>query len=376
MNKKYGLIQKLTKFVPPSIRALLREYISFTRYDLYVRAKSDLYINDPPCSDFPDSPYTLGIIKEFAHYHKVYIAACREMGISYKVLDISGTDWIHLVRESACDAFLIWPSSILTIWKEMYDDRLRIMEEELGLLIYPTYHEAWLYENKRRVRDWLEAHNIPHPNTWIYYNEDEAFDFIKNADLPIVIKSNTGASASGVYIMRNRAKAIYYIRNTFRKGIITRRRDPRDRQWGVIYIQEYIPNVKEWRMVRIGNSYFGHLKKRVGEFHSGSGAYSWSVPPRTHFDFLKKVTEVGNFSSMNVDIFETESGRLLVNELHTVFGAGFSVDQLRINDNPGRYIFDIESNKWCFEAGDFSRNMCANARIDYLINSVIPESKK
>jgi hypothetical protein len=65
---------------------------------------------------------------------------------------------------------------------------------------------------------------------------------------------------------------------------------------------------------------------------------------------------------MNVDVFETESGEFLINELQTVFGASFSVDQLRVDGEPGRFVHDAAGN-WVFEAGDFAKNMCANERV-------------
>ncbi|KKK55177.1 hypothetical protein LCGC14_3077200, partial [marine sediment metagenome] len=100
-------------------------------------------------------------------------------------------------------------------------------------------------------------------------------------------------------------------------------------------------------------------------------AWSWLDPPRPLLKMLRDVTQRGRFTSMNVDIFETEDGRLLVNELQTVFGASTPVDQLRVNDIPGRYVFDDQENEWLFEEGDFSRNACTNERIDYLVNTLL-----
>ena len=119
----------------------------------------------------------LGIVKEFAHTHASYIGACRDLGVPYKVLDLSGPDWIDIVRGCGCDAFLVSPSCELSVWKQMYDERLRVMAEDLGKTIYPTYKELWFYESKRRMCYWLQAHDMPHPRTWVFYNCDEAMEF-------------------------------------------------------------------------------------------------------------------------------------------------------------------------------------------------------
>src|SRR5438309_3428217 len=122
-------------------------------------------------------------------------------------------------------------------------------------------------------------------------------------------------------------------------------------------------------MVRIGNSFFGHPKGRIGDFHSGSGAVLWDVPEPRHLDFLAAVTDKGGFYSMDVDVFETREGHLMVNELQTVFGTGYSIDQLRVNGVPGRFVRKPPHDEWVFEPGDFARNACANERIRYIIET-------
>ncbi len=99
-------------------------------------------------SDAQTVPCTLGILREPGHYHANYVAACRAMGISYKLVDIMRPDWLRAVQEANCDAYLVWPSGSQHVWKELYDERLKVMVGELGLLIFPTYDELWLWESK------------------------------------------------------------------------------------------------------------------------------------------------------------------------------------------------------------------------------------
>ena len=173
----------LRTLVPSWLRSFIRRHWSVLDYDKYMCAKADPFSDKKPFSTYESkTPFTLGIIKEFAHFHSHYIAACRELKVSYKLVDISVNDWLSVVQESECDAFLVWPSPKLSIWKEMYEERLRIMTEDLDKIVYPSYNEIWLYESKRRMRDWLLAHNIPHPKTWIFYDLEQATDFIDEAE--------------------------------------------------------------------------------------------------------------------------------------------------------------------------------------------------
>jgi hypothetical protein len=191
--------------------------------------------------------------------------------------------------------------------------------------------------------------------------------FSRDCPLPIVFKTAFGAQASGVRILRKRKHLQVLARRIFRRGVVGTGGDPRDRHWGYMILQEYLEDVREWRMVRIGDSFFGHPKERAGDFHSGSGLVSWDVPPVTHLDFLWQVTEKGGFRSMDVDVFETRDGRLLVNELQAVFGAFVAIDQLRVDGNPGRFVRTAEGT-WTFEEGDFARNACANERVRDALN--------
>lgn len=307
-------------------------------------------------------PVRFGIVHNAAQYHAHFVQACLELGVPFRVLDLARSDWLDQVERAGCEVLLVWPDAFLSVWNRMIKERLWVLEEELGYAAVPSSREIWMYEDKRRMVYWLQARQIPHPRTWIFYDPAEAEDFALRCELPVVFKLNFGAAATGVWIVRSRRELVRRVRRAFRRGCVGRGMDRRDREWGAVLLQEYLPGVKEWRLVRIGDSYFGHPKGRRGEFHSGSGVALWDVPAPRHLDFLHRVTEAGGFRSMDVDVFETPDGRLLVNELQAVFGASVAVDQLRVDGRPGRFVRRGEG-RWEFEAGDFARNACANERV-------------
>ena len=132
-------------------------------------------------------------------------------------------------------------------------------------------------------------------------------------------------------------------------------------------MQEYLPDIREWRIIRIGDSFFGHEKGKAGEFHSGSGVVGWLAPPRAALDLVYRISEKGNFRSVAMDVFEKKTGDLMVNELQAVFGA-FDTAQMYIDGIPGRYR-RIE-NDFIFEEGRFCRNACCNLRINDLLHQL------
>lgn len=369
------VVRRLRAFIPQWVKDAIRNHFSVLAYDRALWAQSNPFYGDPPYNTYETGlPFRLGIIEEISQRHHLYIGACREMKVPYQVIDLTGPDWMESITQSECNGFLVWPTPILSDLKALCEERIKVMTECLGAVTCPTFDEIWLYESKRRMHDWLDAHRVPHPRTWVFYDREQATSFIHSAKFPLVFKTDFGACALGVRILNTPKEARSLVRAAFGKGIKAHRSHPGNRQIGHILLQEYVHVAKEWRMVRIGDSYFGHTKEKVGDFHSGSKKVGWLTPPTTHLDFLKHVTELGEFTSMGIDVFETNAGELLVNELQTVFGASGSVDQMKINGVTGRYFFDNHKKQWRFEAGDFARNACANLRVEALIAKLIGQS--
>jgi len=332
--------------------------------------------------------------------HLGWITACEnaKIDIKYKVIDLTKNDWLENIINDNFDCFLTRPPGAISYFKQLYDERLYIIHNVLKKKIYPTYEEILIYENKRMLSYWLEANNIPHAKTWIFYHKDEALQFIKDCTLPIVAKTAIGASGSGVEIIKNKKRLLSYINEVFSNKGITRKWTPNLRKgkikerilkrikdipgflkylknrhksatidpqkWFAIF-QEYIKCDFEWRAVRIGESYFAHKKLRhLGEMFSGTSKVSWDPPPEKLLNFVKYVCDKRDFLSQAIDIFEDANGQYLVNELQCFFGSK-NPHQMIINGKPGRYIF--RDNKWVFEEGSFNTNLSFDLRLENVI---------
>lgn len=364
-------VDLVRQWVPRSVRHGVQRIFPLTEVKLrYAERKNVLATVNSSDHDAFGAGLRVGIVRNAAQYHQHYVVACMELGVPFRVLDLSGPDWIQRIKQVGCGVFLVWPDAHLASWNAMIKDRVEVMERELGLPVFPSASEVWLYEDKRRMAYWLKAHGIPHPQTWIFYEPGSCEEFVRTCSLPIVFKSTFGAAAAGIKIFEDRRILLRWIRRMFRSGFVPRGYDRREREWGSVLLQEFLPGVREWRLVRIGDSFFGHIKGSRGGIHSGSGVVEWDVPEKRHLDFLEQVTNEGGFRSMDVDVFETPDGRLLVNELQTVFGASHSVDQLRVDGAPGRFVRDGE---WVFEEGNFARNYCANERVRYVLGDWLPD---
>ena len=351
------------RFVPRRARQALQRVVSFQAQKLEYFERRDPLARVVEGEDNGlGFDFRVGIVKNRAFRHTHYVAACQELRVPFRVIDLTTADWWRIVRSSGCHAFLAWPDAFSTPVAKLMKDRLELLEHEHDGQVYPNAAERWLYEDKVRLADWLMSRGIPHPATRVFFDVAAAREYAASCPLPIVSKTSFGAAATGVRILRRRRDVRALVARAFGRGLSVAGHDPRDREWGFVILQEFVDVAKEWRLVRIGDAYFGHPKGRIGDFHSGSGLAEWHVPETRHLELLHRVTEAGGFRSMAVDTFETTSGELLVNELQTVFGASTSVDQMRVDGRPGRMVRD-GSGGWQFERGDFARNACANARV-------------
>lgn len=351
------------RWIPGPIRSFVQRYVSLSDLKERWRAEAEpLSKMSSHVSKRRVGGPKVAIIRTRSQYHTQFVRACLELDVSFEIIDILTSDWFARITGYAPDLILFWPETISARRLAALKDRVSILESQYGIPVVPNSDETWMYEDKMRMWYWLESCGIAYPPTHVFFKKSDAVSFAETCDLPIVQKLNFGASASGVTIYQDRRRLFASIDRMFGKGRALAGYDYRDRERDCIILQEHVPIRAEWRMVRIGDSFFGHGKGKVGDFHSGSGEVDWTPPPEALLDLLEEVTEIGSFRSMNVDVFETTDGKFLVNELQAVFGAGYSKDQLRIDGVAGRYIRSADG-RWEFEAGDFARNMCANLRL-------------
>ena len=317
--------------------------------------------------------------------------------IDYRVVNLTLNNWLEELHKQSFDILLAKPGGMTGLFKQLYDERIYILGQIIGYKIFPTPEEIFIYENKRFLSFWLMANKIPHPKTHVFYSNQEAQEFLSDITYPIVAKTNIGASGSGVTILNNRNSAFKYVDKTFfgkgapqrygpnfargglsKRGLHyliypqdifkklriykTKKENP---QQGFVIFQEFIPNDFEWRVVRIGDSFFAHKKIKLKELASGSLKKKYENPPHSLLDFVKDLTDQHQFYSQAIDIFESGES-FLINEMQCIFGQSDSY-QMLVNNKPGRYRFI--GGAWEFEEGEFATNACFDLRLQHIIDS-------
>jgi len=305
-------------------------------------------------------------------------------------------NWLEEINIFRPDIILTKPPGTANFIKEAYDERLTILVKELNYFCFPSLEEVLIYENKKYLAYWLKAHAIPSPETHVFYNKTEALEYIGKEHFPIIAKLNIGASGSGITFINSTKQGLTYIENAFSDRGLRRRVGPNFKkkkliQRGLKYIikpgsirpkirkyqaqaietqkkliifQKYIKHEFEWRVVRIGDSFFAHKKVNKGKMASGALIKEYGKPPFHLLDFVKNISDRFGLFSVAIDIFEYEK-QFLVNEIQCIFGQSDPY-QMKIDDKPGRYVFI--DGKWVFEAGDFNSNESFDLRLKVAID--------
>ncbi len=346
------------------LRRNIKLLLGFDRIQQKIWEKRNPYLNTEYANGYifePGAP-VIGILTDPGHEYALYIKVCIELKQNYEIIDPSLPDWISTIEKSDAKAFLFWPTIYKPIQKQYWDERMYTVSVHLKKKIFPSLDVLWLYESKRKTLNWLESQKLPHPKTTVFFSRQQAVDFLTNSKLPVVLKTDQGASASGVYIIKSVQEGMSFINKAFKRGIMLKNKGYNDRHSGYIIFQEFLPDCEEWRIVRVGESYFCRFKIRVGEFHSGSGDIIWAKPPQTLLDQTREISEKFSVPNINVDFFKTTDGRFLINEIHALWGGKDIHDE----ELEGRYLYQQETGEWIFEKGDFFRNRCANLRIEWI----------
>ncbi len=346
------------------------------------------------------NPINVAILKNEDPYdHLNWVKACEDHkdAVQYRIIDLMKQSWMEDFRGSSFDCLLVRPGAKTSVFRNAYQERVEILATQLGYRVFPSLDELRIYENKRYLSYWLAANNIPHPATWTFYNKKDALNHISTCPFPLVGKINVGTSGDGVQILKGESSAREYIDLAFSSGLRNRtgpkltqrnlladkfkklakprelanrikgyRQVAADAQTGFVILQEYIPHDFEWRIVRIGESFFAHKKIKSHGKASGSLLKEYENPPLQLLDFVKDMTDTHHFYSQAADIFIAPDGRYLINELQCIFGQSDPF-QMKVDGKVGRYV--QKDHHWIFQEGDFNQNESFNLRVAHVIAS-------
>ena len=91
---------------------------------------------------------------------KHIVNACRELKVDHAVVNIYAADWMVALQRLKPTGCIYIPEFRFACWRELFGERIRFINQQMGIPVYPRLHELELYESKRRMAYWLESHQI------------------------------------------------------------------------------------------------------------------------------------------------------------------------------------------------------------------------
>ena len=166
---------------------------------------------------------TIGIQRPFENGFALrWEAAARARGAEVRWLDLLGAD--PLAQVAGCDG-VMWH------WFHYPHEQrmaalplLRVIEERLGIPVFPDLATCWHFDDKIAQAYLLEAMGVAIPKTWIFWREADALAWCEAAAYPVVAKLSGGAGSRNVRLVRDAAEARDHVERSFSgAGIVGRR---------------------------------------------------------------------------------------------------------------------------------------------------------
>jgi len=194
-----------------------------------------------------------------------------------------------------------------------YDSFLEIQKALPGVRFVPSMESQFCNKSKENVTLFCREHALPIPETEIFYNHEEGFNYLKQCSYPRIIKRSFGASNYGgnyVHKVDSYEEALRLLEET--------RYDP-------FYIQQFIPLEADIRVMLIGHKPVCAFWRRPGDGGwltntSQGGSMDYQGVPKAALDLAIKTSTSSGAEYWGVDI-AVQNGRYHILECATAFAA-------------------------------------------------------
>jgi glutathione synthase/RimK-type ligase-like ATP-grasp enzyme len=259
--------------------------------------------------------------------------------IPFEIYDIHRSSWL---RDAQRFDMVVWAPMSYPHELEECRRKFHLLENTLGVLCYPSFAEAQLYEDKITQYELLRYHDLPVIDTFVSHSEAEAIEHLATCDYPAVWKITAGSGSLGVELLRTRRTAERWVRRVF--GFAGRRTYwPYVGQKNYVYLQRFVPDASyDLRVIVVGSMAFGYRRGvPAGEFRaSGMNLMHWGSLPPAAMHLALRVAQALDLPCVAVDMLADATGDALRIIEVSSFPQMETPAQLRLGDVPGAYVFD------------------------------------
>jgi len=144
-----------------------------------------------------------------------WINYCKEHGIGYKLVNCYDTDIVDQLAD--CDA-LMWHFHQANCRDILFAKQLLYSLQTTGKVVFPDFHTAWHFDDKVGQMYLLESVGAPVVPSYIFYDKEQALEWVNKTDFPKVFKLRTGSGSSQVRLIKERSAAVKVVKQAFGKG--------------------------------------------------------------------------------------------------------------------------------------------------------------
>ena len=122
-----------------------------------------------------------------------------------------------MTQVSDCDAFM-WHYHHNQFKDVLLAKKILFSLEHAGLKVFPDFKTGWHFDDKVAQKYLLEAINAPLVPSYVFYDKEEASQWVKQTTYPKVFKLKGGAGATNVKLVKNQKEALKLVNRAFGKG--------------------------------------------------------------------------------------------------------------------------------------------------------------
>lgn len=275
-----------------------------------------------------------------------WIEYLEKRGIEYTLVNCYSNDIVDQLKE--CGA-LMWHFNQSHPKDIVFAKQLLFALQTAGIKVFPDFSTSWFFDDKVGQKYLLEAIGAPFVPTYVFYDKQEALNWVEETDFPKVFKLRRGAGAAHVKLVRNKKEARKRIRQAFSRGFSQ---------------YDKFANLKDrWYKYRNGSNGFWNVFKGVLRFFKTTEFARIAGPEKGYIYFQDFIP--GNDFDIRVIVIEGKAfaiKRLVRNGDFRASGSGHVLYE--------KHHFDEHTVELSFDIAEKIGSQCL--AIDYVYDKGIP----
>jgi glutathione synthase/RimK-type ligase-like ATP-grasp enzyme len=148
-------------------------------------------------------------------FHPRWVDYCLRQAIPYKVVNCYENNIIEQLQD--CNA-LMWHFHQGNHKDNIIAKQILFALEHTGFMTFPNFNTFWHFDDKVAQKYLFERINAPLVPSYVFFNKNDAVEWVQNTSFPKVFKLRGGAGSQNVRLINNTRQALDIVNKAFGKG--------------------------------------------------------------------------------------------------------------------------------------------------------------